>query len=167
MLTATVVKTWAPLGQTPTVRHWYRHDRVSVISGLSVSPRRHRVGMYYRVHLGNIKHPEVLIFLLLLMRHLRGHIIILWDNGQIHKGDQIGDFFHKHPRLHLEFFPGYAPELNPDEGVWGQAKNALANGRPRDKEELRDQVQATLANLRQEPAILRACIHNSELPLFQ
>jgi transposase len=30
------------------------------------------------------------------------------------------------PRLHLLRFPGYAPELNPDEGVWKLAKGMLA-----------------------------------------
>ena len=33
-------------------------------------------------------------------------------------------------RLHIEYLPAYAPELNPDEGVWSQMKCLLANGRP-------------------------------------
>jgi transposase len=36
----------------------------------------------------------------------------------------------RHRRLHLELFPSYAPELNPDDGVWKLAKEELANGRP-------------------------------------
>jgi hypothetical protein len=35
-----VRRTWAPRGQTPCLRHRYRHDRLSVCSGLAVSPRR-------------------------------------------------------------------------------------------------------------------------------
>ena len=47
-----------------------------------------------------------------------------------------------HPRLHLEYFPSYAPELNPDEGVWSLAKRDLANGCPLDADELMDDVSA-------------------------
>ena len=42
----------------------------------------------------------------------------------------------EHPRLRLERFPSYAPELNPDEGVWNLAKHDLANGCPKDLDDL-------------------------------
>jgi transposase len=166
MLKGTVCRTWAPRGLTPTVRQKYRHDKVSVISGLSVSPRRHSVGLYYQVHEKNIQRPEVLEFLRQLLRHLRGYVVVLWDNGGIHKGDPIRAFLKQHPRLRLEYFPGYAPELNPDEGVWNQTKKALANGRPDTAEELRSFVLEELDVLRQSQSHLRACIHTSDLPAF-
>jgi len=42
-----VVKTWAPVGQTPVHHHAYRGDQISVISGVSVSPKRQRLNLYY------------------------------------------------------------------------------------------------------------------------
>jgi hypothetical protein len=42
-----VAKTWAPVGQTPIHRHVYRRDKISVISGISVSPKRQRLNLYY------------------------------------------------------------------------------------------------------------------------
>jgi len=162
----TVVRTWGPRGQTPVIRYRYRHDKVSVISGLSVSARRHRVGLYYQVHGKNIQHAEVCGFLRHLLRHLRGPVVLLWDNGGIHKGDPIREFRTRHPRLQVEYFPGYAPELNPDEGVWSQTKKALGNGRPDTVEELRQYILAELGALRQSPGHLRACIHESKLPAF-
>jgi transposase len=166
MLTGTVCRTWAPQGETPTVRSRYKHDRVSAISGVSVSPQLHRMGLYYQLHDTNIRHPQVCGFLRELLRHLPGHIIVVWDNGPIHKGDAIREFEADHPRLHLERFPGYAPELNPDEGVWAQAKKALANGRPQNLAELTTHVRDELESLRWSPDHLRACIHNSDLPTF-
>jgi transposase len=165
-LRGTVCRTWAPRGLTPTSRYKYRHDKVSVISGLSVSPRRHRVGLYYQVHETNIKHPEVCEFLRQLLRHLRGFVILLWDRGGIHKGDPIRAFLKGHSRLRVEYFPAYAPELNPDEGVWSQSKKALANGRPETTKELRLFVLDELGTLRQSQSHLRACIHESDLPAF-
>jgi len=41
-----VVKTWAPRGQTPVLHHYYRRERISVISGVSVSPQREPLGLY-------------------------------------------------------------------------------------------------------------------------
>ena len=137
-----------------------------MISALSVSPKRHRVALYYQLHRENIRRPEVCAFLRHLLRHLPGHVIVLWDNGQIHKGEEIRRLLDRHPRLHVEYFPGYAPELNPDEGVWNQTKGALANGRPDDLDELTGQVLSQLANLRNSPASLRACFHTSDLPPF-
>jgi len=66
LLIPTVRKTWAPRGHTPVVRHRYRHDRISVISGVSVAPRRRRIGLYFQAHEDNIRHDEVCAFL----RHL-------------------------------------------------------------------------------------------------
>ncbi len=48
-----LLKTWAPRGRTPVLRHRYRRDRISVISGLLISPLRHRMGLYYRFHRTN------------------------------------------------------------------------------------------------------------------
>jgi transposase len=114
------------------VRHRYRHDRVSAISAVTVSPQRHRCGFYAHLHVDNITHVEVAIFLRLLLRHLRGHIVLLWDGGPIHRGPDVVTLLARHPRLHVERFPAYAPELNPDEWAWSHLKTSLANGRPDD-----------------------------------
>ena len=57
MMIPPVRRTWAPVGQTPVVRHYYRRDRISVIGGLSVSPERRRLGLYFRMHAKSIS-PE-------------------------------------------------------------------------------------------------------------
>ncbi len=167
MLIPSVHKTWAPRGQTPIIRHRYQRDKISVISGISVSPVRQRLGLYWRFLVKkNFKHPDALAFLRHLLHHLRGHIIVLWDKGRIHKGDPVRDFSRRFPRLHLEHFPAYAPELNPDEGVWRLAKARLANGRPDDVDELLASLTASLVRIARCPALLRACILKSDLPLF-
>ena len=162
----TLRRTWAPRGQTPRVSHRYRHDRLSVISGLSVSPVRRRVGLYFRCHRHNIRHADVCDFFGHLLRHLRGHVIVLLDNASIHKGEPIRELCRRFPRLHLEYLPPYTPELNPDEGVWADTKTRLANGRPDDLDALYRRLYATLRALKQSPRRLRRCVHQSELSLF-
>ena len=166
LLIPPVRKTWAPRGQTPVHRHRYRHDRVSLISGVSVSPKRQRLGLYYAVHPHNIRHAQVCEFLRHLLRHLRAPLIVLWDNGRIHRGEPIRDLCRQLPRLHLEAFPAYAPELNPDEGVWTHLKRDLSNSRPDDQNELSDAVIDVLEDLTRSQSRLRGCIRQSDLPPF-
>lgn len=64
MMIPPVRRTWAPVGDTPIVRHYYRRDRISVIGGLSVSPERRRLGFYFRMHAKNIAQEEVHDFLM-------------------------------------------------------------------------------------------------------
>jgi len=131
-----VRRTWAPRGQTPILRHSYRHDRISAISAISVSPRRRRLGLFYRLHDHNIRRPDVCRFLSQLLRHLRGPLIVVWDNLGTHKGPPIEAMLRRNRRLRLEHFPAYAPELNPDEGVWNLLESRLANGQPENQHRL-------------------------------
>lgn len=164
MLTPTVRRTWAPVGCTPLIRHHYANDRISVISGVSVSPTRERLGLFGMFFWDNIAQEEVVAFLREVLRHLRGHVIALFDNASIHKGAPIRDLCRRHPRLHLEYFPGYAPDLNPDETVWALLKGKLANGRPHDLDELVERLQSEFRNVARSQPALRGCIHHSGLP---
>jgi transposase len=68
--------------------------------------------------------------------------------------------------LHIEHFPAYAPDLNPDEGVWSLAKRDLANGCPLDVDQLMDGVIGSINAIRNSPTKLRGCILESDLPHF-
>jgi transposase len=69
-----------------------------------------------------------------------------------------------HPRLRLEEFPAYAPELNPAEYVWAQTDRALANSAPMDVAQLNGLLRPLVRRIRRAPPLLWACIHASELP---
>lgn len=75
-----------------------------------------------------------------MLRHLRGPVIVLVDNSSTHHGDPLQKLLDQNPRLHLEHFPSYTPELNPDEGVWALAKRALANSCPDNVDELMEDI---------------------------
>jgi transposase len=166
LLVPNVCKTWAPRGQTPLLHHMYRRDRISVIGAISVSPVRRRLNHYYRLHFSNIRRGDVAVFLRQVLRHIRGPVIVLWDSGSIHEGDPIRELCRSVRRLRLEHFPVYAPELNPEEGVWNHAKRRLANGSPRDLVELVHDLMKTLDTLRRSPRKLRGCVEGSDLPPF-
>jgi putative transposase len=166
LLIPNLAKTWAPVGETPVMEHPYKRDKISLISGVSVSPQRQRLGLYYLLFYDNIGQEEVVLFLRELLRHLRGQVMVLLDNSTIHKGEPIEQLRCQHPRLHIEYFPSYAPELNPDEGVWCQSKKSLANGCSKDVEELTEDVMRAVDAIKNSPEKLRACIDASELAFF-
>jgi transposase len=166
LLIPSVQKTWSPVGKTPIVFHRYSHDRVSAISGIAVSPKRFRCTLYCQLYEDNIHSEEVAAFLRQLLKQVRGHLIILLDNGNIHRGDPVQDLLARTSRLHLVPFPAYAPELNPDEGVWNHLKSTLANGRPDTQAELMDVLSDEICRLAASQSLLRGCIQQSALPPF-
>ena len=166
LLIPSVRKTWSPVGQTPILLHRYRHDRISAISGIAVSPKRFHCTLYCQLYVDNIQGEEVAVFLRHLLRQVRGHLIVLLDNGKTHRSDPVGELLARTSRLHLVPFPPYAPELNPDEGVWNHLKSTLANGRPDTQAELMDVLADEICLLTTSQPLLRACIQQSELPPF-
>jgi len=166
LLIPSVRRTWAPKGQTPVTVHRFSHSRISAISAISASPVRKHLSLYFKLSSENIRADDVASFLRELLRAIPGHLIIVWDNGNPHRGKVVKELARKRDRLHLEYLPAYAPELNPDEGVWSQLKGRLANGRPDDVVELEDHLLSALSEIAASQAKLRACVHGSQLPLF-
>lgn len=148
------------------VRHFDRRDRISVISAITVSPKRRRLNLYFQLHFKNIQQQEVRAFLRELLRHLRGHVFLLWDGGRPHTGRLVKQLASRVPRLHLLRFPGYAPELNPDEGIWKLAKGMLANGCPKDRSALSTSLTKALKAISLNRKNLRACITHAGLPFL-
>ena len=141
MLTPTVRRTLAPRGETPILKSWDRHDRISAISAVTVSPRRRRLGLYSRLlpDDANVHGEDTVAFLRELRRQLPVPMTILWDRGNIHDRSRVvRAYLARHPEVVTEKLPSYAPETNPDESVWGHTKHGrLANFAPEDTAELR------------------------------
>jgi transposase len=165
LLIPTVRRTWAPKGQTPVLRHSYRRDRISTLSAITVSPRRYHLGLCVQFHRRNITGVEVVGFLRQLLRLLAGKVVLVWDNGPIHRRLLVREFLRRHHhRLHVYPFPAYAPELNPDEQVWTQAKAELANSTPHNIDQLDQQLRCSLHRIGASQALLWSCIMGSDLP---
>jgi transposase len=166
LLIPSVRKTWSPIGQTPIFHHRYRNDRISAISGIAVSPKRFHCTLYCQLYEDNIQGEEVVVFLRHLLRQIPGHLIVLLDNGTTHRSNSVEELLSRTSRLHLEPFPPYAPELNPDEGVWNHLKKTLANGRPDTQAELMDVLSDEICKLATSQQLLSGCIKQSDLPSF-
>jgi transposase len=166
MLQPVVRRTWAPKGCTPIQYSWDRHDRISAISAITVSPRQHRLGLYFALHEHNIRASDVEAFVAELLEHCRRGLILVLDRSGPHRSAarRLEKRFGR--RVQIEWLPAYAPDLNPDEQVWNQAKYAdLANFIPDDVTELREAVEESLERTGTQQSLLRSYFKHAQLRL--
>lgn len=169
MLTPSLRRTLAKRGHTPILEAWDRRDRISAISCITVSPVRRRLNLYFDLlpDNANVTGEDVVLFLKALRRQLPGPWTVLWDRHQIHsRSKAVKAYLAGHPEVVVEDFPSYAPELNPDEGVWGWTKyGKLANLAADNTDRLRDHLIELLVDLKFTPELLAAFIEHTDLPL--
>ena len=166
MLTPTVRRTWAPQGDTPLLSCWDRRDRLSAISGITVSPQRARLNFYFTLlpDNTNAKAKDIVAFLRQLKRDL-GPFTVIWDGSNIHSRSRlVKAYLAAHPEVVAETLPSYAPEANPDEGVWGWTKyGRLANLAAANTADLRHRIQDEFAVLKKNRHLLNSFIQEAEL----
>lgn len=154
-----VTRTWAPTGETPVLEHRLTNDHLSAISAITPNGKLY---MMVLDHAFNSRH--VVRFLRHLLRHIPGKLLIIWDGAPIHRGHEIKQFLAAGAaaRIHLERFPAYAPDLNPDEGIWGHLKYVeLRNVTCEHLTELRHELRLAKERLRHKPDLIQACIRHA------
>ena len=167
MMTPTIRRTFAPRGSTPVNKVFDPHGRVSVIGAITVSPKRKRVGLRYYLLADNMnfRGPSIIEFLQ-LRSQICGPINIVWDQIIIHSSVVVLDYLKTAPEIVTEYFPPYAPELNPVDRAWFYLKyDRLPNYVPLTLTQLRSTVEDELKQLQRQPKLLRSFIRQSEVPL--
>lgn len=161
VLQPVVRRTWAPKGKTPLQRSWDRHDRLSVIAGITISPFLCRLGLCFQIHRQNVNFERVVEFITLLHRHLGRKFILVLDRYSAHR-KAVRLVQEKHPDwFEVEWLPAYAPDLNPVEMVWNHSKYGdLANFIPEDVDDLHQAVTTSLVSIRSQAPLMRSfCRH--------
>ena len=168
LLSPLVRRTLAPRGETPILKTWGGHrERVSATAALTISPRRHRLGLYFRTYpKAFVNQERAADFLRHLLKSLRGAVIVVWDGGPMHKGDAIRAVLADYPRLSLERLPPYTPELNPVEYLWSHLKyGKLPNFVPDDVFHLDRVLQKRICRVKHSSERLRSFFKHSGLPI--
>ncbi len=150
-----VVRTFAPRGQTPVLRLPLTRDHLAAISGITQGGR-----LLLRVQDHAYKSADAVAFLRQLLRCLRGRVLVIWDGAPIHRSQVMKAFLASGAakRLRLEHLPGYAPELNPDEGIWAYLKRVeLRNVRCQDLAHLDDELTRAVKRLRHKKHVIQGC----------
>ena len=166
MLQPVVRRTWAPRGQTPIQYSWDRRDRLSVISAITVSPRRRRLGLYFDILDHNIATDDFEMFVEGLLRRLQRPITLVMDRWQVHRSGAQRLLRRFAKRVQIEWLPAYAPDLNPVEQVWNRTKYTdLANYVPDDLLSLGRAVAGSIRHTRSATPLLRSFFRHCKLGL--
>src|SRR4051812_21452114 len=110
------------------------------------------------------KGPDIVRFLQHLRVHLDGKLLVIWDGLPAHQDETVKRFLAGAGRgqIQLEQLPGYAPDLNPDEGVWDHLKYVeLRNVACHNQDELRQELRRAIARLRHKPDLIRSFIKHA------
>nr|WP_217218469.1 IS630 family transposase [Deinococcus peraridilitoris] len=145
-LKTTVVKTWAPCGQTPTVETKLNWKSLSIIAGLTNTGK-----VYQHTYEHSVKAMQVQEFLQHLLDHIPGNVIVFFDRPAIHRAKSVQAFVEAEPRLTVEYLPAYAPECNPIEWLWAYIKrNVLGNACIRTLGELKQRWRVGFGRIRRK-----------------
>ena len=150
------VRSYAPRGQTPVLRVPLTRDQLSVIGAMTPDGR-----VLLHVQSQAYRSAHVVRFLRHLLRHIPGTVLVIWDGSPIHRSRTIKAFLASGgaARMQLERLPGYAPDLNPVEGIWQYLKRVeLRNLCCHTLVELRAELRVALASLRHKRDVVRSFV---------
>jgi transposase len=151
-----VVRTYAPVGKRPILHEHLSRDHLSAMSGITLEGK-----LYMLEQERAFKGEDVVRFLKHLMRQIPGKLLVIWDGSPIHRGQAVKEYLAggAASRVRLEQLPGYAPDLNPDEGVWKYLKCVeLKNLCCRSLSELKIELRKAKERLRHKRDIILGCI---------
>lgn len=142
MLQPLLRRTWAPRGKTPVMNAWDRHDRLTAITALSLTPHRRKADLYFKILNHNAKAEDFFWFLVDLRQELKRPFLVVWDRLSAHRkaARVLGELGCQW--ITFEYLPAYCPDLNPVEHVWATTKwGRLANWPAPNIEEVRSRVE--------------------------
>ena len=103
-----------------------------------------RSQLFFQTRKGSYNSESLIAFLQDLKRHLRRKkATLVWDGLPAHKSQLMQEYLYSQRSwLRVERLPGYAPEMNPVETLWGNVKGQeLANRCSKDLNEVETAIE--------------------------
>ena len=139
---------------TPVPRPHLTRAHLSVMSG--VTPRGQ---LYTLTRRRPLRSAECVAFLTHVRRRVGGDLLAVWGGSPIHRSKEVKAFLAAGGSrfVHLGRLPAYAPDLNPDEGVWQHLKHVeLRNLCRRDLDHLSAELSLAVKRLREKPSTIQS-----------
>lgn len=157
-------RSYAPRGQTPVVDATGKRFGCNMISAISNLGQ-----LWFMVFAGRLNAKRFVEFLGRLLRAGKGRkLFLIVDSHPAHKAGKVTRWLHERPaerssRLELFFLPGYSPELNPDECLNQDTKQAMRKTRPRHQRELIGNVPSHLRRRQKQPQVIKRFFHEQHV----
>src|SRR3712207_402807 len=144
---------YAPRGRTPEVRVNHKRAGLGLISAVT-----NKGELRWMVLDGAIKAPSLLRFLARLVRDVGRKVFLVLDRLPVHRSAKVRAWLAgREAEIEVFYLPGYSPELNPDEGVNGDLKQAVTRKGPaRGKAQLKRPVIGHMRKLSKSPDHVRS-----------
>jgi transposase len=152
-------RSYAPRGRTPLVRVCHKRAGLSLISAVT-----NRGELRWMIVEGAVNAPALIRFLGRLVRDARRKAFLILDRLKAHRARLTRDWLAEH-RSEIEVFylPAYSPELNPDEGVNADLKQAVPRKAPaRSKQQLKRAAVSHMRSLAKRPKRIRAIFRHQQ-----
>jgi transposase len=160
-------RTWGRIGHTPVVRVRGRGSgRVSMAGMACYKPgERSRLIYAIREYRGRKDEPKGFgwrDFRDLIVRarfQLGGPIVLVWDNLRLHLTAGMREFIEANAEwLTVFHLPAYAPDLNPQEGIWSLVKREIGNLAAADLGQITRAVKRRLKRIQYRPELVDGCL---------
>jgi len=151
-----VRRTWAPRGQTPVLIHAFNWKKLSISVALAFRWNGRRTRLFFQTRADSYNTESLIAFLRDLKREFRRRrVILIWDGLPAHRSREMTAFLRtQRSWLSVEGLPGYAPELNPAEQVWGNVKGReLANQCAENLTDVAAALRKGMARVRRRPSL--------------
>jgi transposase len=144
---------YAPRGRTPEVRVNHKRAGLGLISAVT-----NKGELRWMVLDGAVKAPDLIRFLARLVRDVGRKVFLILDRLPVHRSAKVRAWLAgREAEIEVFHLPGYSPELNPDEGVNGDLKQAVARKEPvRSKQQLKHAVVGHMRKLSMLPHRVRS-----------
>jgi transposase len=166
-LLPSVRATWAPRGQTPVLRHPFNWKRLSLAGALAYEPDGSDAHLFFELRPGAYNDETLIAFLSELNQVEQRNVLLIWDGLPSHRSRRMSDWIASQRHwLSVERLPGYAPDLNPIENVWGNLKSQeLANLCSNTIDQVADIAEGGLDRIGSDAALCFAFLRHSGLRL--
>jgi transposase len=146
-------RSYAPRGRTPEVRVNHKRAGLGLISAVT-----NRGELRWMVLDGAVTAPSLLCFLARLVRDAGQKVFLILDRLPVHRSAKVRAWLAgREAEIEVFYLPGYSPELNPDEGVNGDLKQAVTGKPPaRSKAQLKRAVVGHMRKLSKLPDRVRS-----------
>jgi transposase len=119
-------RSYAPRGQTPSIRLHPRCERVNLISSVTNQGK-----VRFMVYKNKMNSQTMITFMTRLIKDADKKIFLILDNLKVHHSQIVTDWVKEHEEeIELFFLPSYSPELNPDEYLNCDLKAGVHSGVP-------------------------------------
>jgi transposase len=166
-LLPSVRATWAPRGQTPVLRHPFNWKRMSLAGALAYEPDGSDAHLVFELRPGAYNDEMLIQFLSDLYEVEQRAVLLIWDGLPSHRSRRMTDWIATQRHwLSVERLPGYAPDLNPIENVWGNLKSQeLANLCSETLDQVADMAENGLDRIGTDANLCFAFLNHSGLHL--